>query len=81
MGSRKAADTLNGPECPEAMEYLVALAYRLVGRDGDGRLSHREIKAWSELYDMPLEVYEVDALIALNDAIRHTDEQGKEGGS
>lgn len=61
------------------MQYLVEWAFQLCGRSGSGLegpapLSYGTIEAWSRLTETHVEPHEVDALIALDHAIRNPEE-------
>lgn len=60
------------------MRYLVDWAYALYGRSGSGMegvapLSYTTVAAWSQLTDTAIRPHEVDALMALDAAIRNPD--------
>jgi hypothetical protein len=83
-GSAEAQAKLVGPECPEELEDLVGLAWKLHGRSGMGfgalaPLSHREIEACVRLHDLDLGPEKVDALLVLDAAILDPDSEPETG--
>lgn len=74
---------LNGPDCPESLEYLYEWATALCGRSGVGMdgyapLSYTTIVAWSRLMGITVEPHEAEALIAIDGALRHPGEPEKD---
>ncbi len=75
-GNARARSALRSPPCPEALEYLRAWAYALVGRSGASDagaapLSYGTIEAWARLMGVPVpQPYEVEALFALDALMR-----------
>ena len=84
-GSESAQAELDGPECPEAFEYLVSWAFALHARSGIGLagadpLRYSELREWANLVipGIALEAYEVEALIALDAAMREDSDKKQE---
>ena len=78
-GNVEAQEALIGPECPSETVYLVEWAFRLFRRSGEGMngalsLSYQTIDAWARLNDIEIRPWEVDALVLIDDAIRHPEE-------
>ncbi len=70
-GHRKAIEELEGPEFPDALEYLYVWLYELHGRSGAGMhglapMSYTTIAAWSSLTGNVPDALEVRALLALD---------------
>ncbi len=74
-GHLGAIETLDGPEVPEALDYLLgyydelALS-RSAGMSGLDPIRYVDIEAWSRLMDMTLEPYEVEGLLQIDMATR-----------
>ena len=82
-GSAAALAALEGPECPEALEYLLGWAYTLHGRSGISEvgvapLSYAEVDAWARRTRTDIEPWEVEALMAIDAALRHPGEDEPE---
>jgi hypothetical protein len=82
MGNEAARKSLEGPECPEELNYLVSWTYELYGRSGItsdfgsmiiAPLSHRELESWQRNTGNSLESWEVQAILELDAALRHPD--------
>jgi hypothetical protein len=67
-GREDAIAELQGPEIPEALEYL--WGWFLEQRPGGEALSYEDIDAWARLTRRRLEPHEVHAMIELDSAIR-----------
>jgi hypothetical protein len=66
------------------LAYLYRWVLVLVGRSGAGMsgilpLSHTEIKAWVDLHGHTIYPHEVDALLALDAALRMADDKPEHG--
>lgn len=76
---------LEGPDCPESLEYLYEWATALCGRSGVGMdgyapLSYSTVAAWADLMGIAVEPQEVEGLMMLDAVIRHPGEPEKDGG-
>lgn len=76
QGSADARAALAGPECPEALDYLLGWARQLVGRsgvglDGAAPLSYATLDAFERRLGMTLLDHEVAALMHLDAVMRH----------
>lgn len=77
--SVSARAALDGPECPECLEYLRDWAYELhgrsgVGMDGAAPLNPVVVEAWARLYRLDIEPHEYEALVSIDAAMRHPGE-------
>ena len=75
----EARAALEGPECPEALEYLLGWAYELHGRSGLSEvgvapLSYATLAEWARFRGVALEWWEVEALLRLDAELRHPSE-------
>lgn len=76
-GNKQAQAQLVGPPMPHTLTHLRNWLYELHGRSGvlpNGELaplSYTTIRDWALLKDEPIQPYEVDALIKLDDVMRH----------
>lgn len=71
------------PEYPEELDYLLGWARALHGRSGISEvgvapLSYAEVDAFARRMRTDIEPYEVDALMALDAAMRHPGEDEPE---
>jgi len=81
-GSRRAQKELDGPEYPDALDYLYGWAMELVGRSGVGMeglspLTYTTLADWARLTGREPEPFEIEALLYLDAVIRHTETREK----
>lgn len=70
---------LDGPECPESLEYLLGWTYQLYGRSGVGMdgvapLSYATVAEWARLMGVTVRPTEIEALMLLDAVMRHPGE-------
>lgn len=70
-GNPEILASLQGPACPEELEYLLQWARELHGRSGVSLagfvpLTYETIDAWSRLKQVPVTPAEVDALLLID---------------
>lgn len=70
-GNKAAIAALEGPECPDSLRYLLALARALHGRSGVGMnglapLTYTTIYHYSRLMRMTLDTEDVEAVILID---------------
>lgn len=75
-GNLRAIRALQGPECPEWLEYLKDWLYELHGRSGVGMngyapLSYATIAGWSQLTGRDPSIGDVEALLLLDSILLH----------
>jgi hypothetical protein len=71
-----ARAALEGPEGPEALDYLHEWAVSLLGRSGVGMdgyapLGYATVAAWAQLMAITVAPHEVEALMMLDAVMRH----------
>ena len=74
-GNRRAIELLRGPEVPESLRHIREWLYQLYGRsgasmDGAAPLSHEELRAFCEFYELRPTPDEVEALMMLDTVLR-----------
>lgn len=77
--SEAARRALEGPECPEALEYLLGYAYEMHGRSGLSEagvapLGYATLAAWAGFRGVTLEWWEVETLLRVDAELRHPGE-------